>query len=179
MDVAKFSQKTKLEAEDLLKYGGVIKVLSKYGKVVITGSYKYDLMYGPDIDLVVLTDKPEENSFLAFLEFLKQRKFQKYQLGDFLKFPRKDRPKDIIVVLIHEYKGRKWEIEIWFKKSLSSDDLYSERLISKATEKQRETILELKHQREVSGVLKHQLDSARIYKGVLSEGKTKLKEFKL
>ena len=179
MDVTKFSQKTKLEAEDLLKYGDVIKVLSKYGNLLITGSYKYDLMYGPDIDLVVLTDNPEKSSFGAFFDFIKQRKFQKYQLGDFAKFPRKDRPKNIIVVLIHEYKGRRWEIEIWFKKSISDNDIRFEGLISKATEKQKGVMLELKHQRDVGGISKHKLDSAAIYKGVLSEGKTKLKDFKL
>jgi hypothetical protein len=177
MDVIKFSQKTKQEADELLKYGSVIKVLSKYGKVVFTGSYKYDLMYGPDIDLVVLTDNPDKASFDVFLDFIKQRKFQKYQLGDFKKFSRKGRPKAIIVVLIHEYKGRRWEIEIWFKKSLSENDTYFEKLISKATEKQRKTILELKHQRKVAGISKYKLDSAKIYKGFLTEGKVNIEDF--
>lgn len=177
MDVIKFSQKTKKEADELLKYGNVIKVLSKYGIVVVTGSYKYDLMYGPDIDLTVLSDDPEKTSYQAFLDFIKQRKFQKYQLGDFKKFPLKNRPKDIIVVLIHEYKGRRWEIEIWFKKSLSESDKYFGKLISCATEKQRQIILELKQQRDVTGISKHQLDSATIYKGVVCEGKVNIKDF--
>lgn len=176
MDIIKFSRKTKQEADDLLKYGDVINKLSNYGKVVLTGSYKYDLMYGPDIDLVVVSDNPEKSSYEAFLDFIEQRKFQKYQLGDFKKFPRKNRPKDIIVVLIHEYKGRRWEIEIWFKESLA-DNRNLDELISKATEKERQIILELKHQRHAAGVSKHQLDSTTIYKGVLSEGKTKLKDF--
>lgn len=180
MDVISYSKKTKQEADDLLRYGNVIKVLSKYGKVVITGSYKYDLMYGPDIDLVLLSDNPEKSSYEAFLDFIKQRKFQKYQLGDFSKFPRKDRPKAIIVVLIHEYKGKRWEIEIWFEKKLISDiDADFEKLILGATEKQRQIILELKQQRDVAGINKHQLDSPTIYKGVLLKSKTKLKDFKL
>lgn len=176
MSVKNFSQKTKQEAENLLKYGNVIKVLSKYGKVVVTGSYKYDLMYGPDIDLVVLSNDPEKSSYQAFLDFIKQRKFQKYQLGDFKKFPIKDRPKSIIVVLIHEYEGRRWEIEIWFKKSLSEKDISFEKFISGATEEQKQKILELKHQREVAGISKHKLDSVKIYKGVLTEGKVNIKD---
>lgn len=179
MDVVRHSKITKQEADDLLKYGGVIKNLSKYGKVVVTGSYKYDLMYGPDIDLAVLTDNPEKSSYRAFLEFIKQRKFQKYQLGDFSRFPRKSRPKDIIIVLIHEHMGKRWEIEIWFKKSLSEHDKYFEKLISKVTEKQKRAILELKQQREENNISKHKLDSATIYKGVLLEGKTGLKDFNL
>ena len=59
MNLTHFSQQTKQEADALLLYGNVTEVLSKYGKVVVTGSYKYDLMYDPDIDLVVLCDNPE------------------------------------------------------------------------------------------------------------------------
>ena len=179
MKIIKFSQKTKKEADELLKYGNVTGILSRYGKLVVTGSYKYDLMYGPDIDMIVLTDNPKENSYQAFLEFINQRKFQKYQLGDFIKFPSKGRPKAIIIVLVHEYKGRRWEIEIWFKKSLSENDTCFEKLISSATEKHRKIILELKQQRDISGISKYKLDSAKIYKGVLCEGKTKLEDYKL
>jgi len=179
MDIAQHSQKTKQEADDLLKYGNVMEVLSEFGKVVITGSYKYDLMYGPDIDLVVLSDDPEKSSYEAFLDFIHQRKFQKYQLGDFSRYPREGRPKAIIIVLIHEYKGKRWEIEIWFNKSLSDDDARLDELISKATEEQKRIILELKHQREADKISKHKLDSTTIYKGVLSEGKTSLKDFNL
>lgn len=179
MDVVEFSQKTKQEAKSLLEYGDVLEVLSKYGKVFLSGSYQYNLMCGPDIDLSVLSDNPEKDSYQAFLDFIKQRKFQKYQLGDFSRFPHIGRPKDIIVVLFHEYKGRRWEIEIWFKKSVSEHDKYFENLISKATEKQKRIILKLKHQREKGDISKHILDSATIYKGVLLEGKTDLKDFKL
>jgi len=178
MDVVKTSQKTKQEAEDLLKYGNVLEVLSKYGKVIATGSYDYNLMYAPDIDFVVLTDKPEEASHQALIDFIEQRDFQKYQLGDFMKFSRKDRPQGMIVVLVHDYKGRRWEIEIWFKKSLSKDDKYFNKLLLQASEEQRKTILELKHSREKNGLSKHRLDSATIYKGVILEGKTSLKDFK-
>ena len=166
------------EADHLLAYGSVMETLSKYGKVVTAGSYTYDLMYGPDIDLVVVSDDPEKNSYQAFLDFINQRKFQKYQLGDFKKFPRKNRPTDIIVVLIHEHEGRKWEIEIWFKESIDAE-AYLEELLANATDEQRKTILELKHKRDSAHITKDQLSSTTIYKGVLSQGKTELAEFKL
>lgn len=177
MDVIKFSQKTKQEAEDLLKYGNVLEILSKHGKPILTGSYSYDLMWGPDVDITVLTDKPEEASLNALKDFTQQRNFRKYQLGDFIKFPLEDRPQGMIVVLIHEFEGRKWEIEIWFRKTLSEDDEYFSKLLSTASDDQRKTILELKHQREEGGLSKHKLDSATIYKGVLSEGKLNIEEF--
>lgn len=176
MDVTKFSQNTKQEAESLLVYGNVLNILSKYGKVALSGSYKYDLMWGPDIDLVVISDKPEEASHQALDDFIEQRKFQKYQLGDFTTFPMEGRPQDIIVVLIHEYEGRRWEIETWFRKSLSEDDKYFDKLLSKISDEQRKTILELKRQRDSQGLSKNQLDSATIYKGILVEGKINSKD---
>lgn len=146
MDVKKFSQKTKREAEDLLRYGDVLNILSKYGKVVLSGSYKYDLMWEADIDLIVMSDKPKESSYHALNGFIKRGKFQKYQLGDFIKYPFKGRPQGMIVVLVHEYKGRRWEIEIWFQKSLPESNKYYDELLSNISEKQRGAILELKYQ---------------------------------
>ena len=179
MNLTHFSQQTKQEADALLLYGNVTEVLSKYGKVVVTGSYKYDLMYDPDIDLVVLCDNPEKNSYQAFLDFINDRKFQKYQLGDFKKFPHKNRPHDIIVVLIHEYKGRRWEIEVWFKESLSDDQANLEKLILQASDEQKRIVLELKKQRDTAHISKNQLSSTTIYTGVFLEGKTVLEDFKL
>lgn len=177
MDVLNFSQKTKQEAETLLKYGNVLEVLSTYGKVVLSGSYKFDLMWGPDIDITVLTNEPEKASYNALKEFIDQRKFRKYQLGDFAKFPLEGRPKNQMVVLILEYQGRKWEIEIWFQKSLSEHNESFDKLLSTASIEQRKDILELKYQREKRGLSKQNLDSAAIYKGVLTEGKERLEDF--
>lgn len=177
MNVHNFSQKTKLEAEDLLKQGNVLEVLSKYGEVIETGAYRYDLMWGPDIDITILTSTPEESSKSALLEFIEQRNFQKYQFGDFITFPREDRPEGIIVVLIQEYQGRKWEVEIWFKKTLSESEKNIDTLLTSISDEQRKAILELKHQRETRGISKNQLNSAAIYRGVLSEGKVSIEDY--
>ena len=179
MDVLTFSNKTKKEADELLTLGKVKDVLSKYGEVVITGSYKYNLMYGPDIDLVVLTEDPDESAEKALFEFVQNRNFQKYQFGDFNKFPRENRPRSYIVVLIHEYEGRRWEIEIWFGKEKLQGDVDEEldNLLMNVTDKQKEKILQLKHQRKTSNKTKHHLDSPTIYRGVLQENKVGIDQF--
>ncbi len=177
MDVIKFSQKTKQEAEALLKYGNVLDVLSKYGEVAPTGSFKYDLMWGPDIDLFVITDKPHEASKNALKDLIEQGKFQKYQLGDFIKFPLKNRPQGMIVVLVHEFEGRRWEIEIWFQESLPESNKNFDKLLAGISKEQRKTILNLKYQKELGGLSKQELDSAAIYKGVLTEGKINIEDF--
>ena len=168
MDVTNFSKNTKQEADGLLTYGNVLDVLSKYGKVVLSGSFEHDLMWGPDIDLVVVSDKPEEVSYCALKDFIEQRKFQKYQLGDFAKFPLKNRPHDIIVVLIHEYNGRRWEIEIWFLPDIT---LYREQLHtykSKINEENRLKILYTKHERNALGQTKYERSSIEIYDEILN-----------
>lgn len=177
MDVLTFSQKTKQEADTLLEQGSVLAVLSKYGEVIITGAYAYDLMWAPDIDITVVANNPKESAHNALNEFILQKSFRKYQLGDFITFPLEGRPEGIIVVLIHEHMGRKWEVEIWFKKSLSEDDNHFSTLLSTATEEQRKTILELKQQRDNTSLSKDQLSSAAIYIGVLLEGKRSVSDF--
>lgn len=134
-------------------------------------------MYGPDIDLLVLTDRPEETSLNVLNDFIRERNFRKYELGDFVKFPLEGRPKGFIVVLINEYKSRRWEIEIWFKKSLSDDDVYYSKILSAFSEEQRLAILALKHQRELRHISKNKLNSTTIYKGVILEGKTRIEDF--
>lgn len=179
MDVLKFSNETKQTADELLKYGNVLETLAKYGNPVVTGSYKYDLMYGPDIDIIVLSDNPQETSFGALKDFIGQRNFRKYQLGDFVKFPIDGRPQGFIVVLILEFQGRKWEIEIWFKTYLTEDDKYFDKLLSTISPEFRKIILEIKNQRENAGLLKNKLRTATIYEGVVLEGKKDIKDFSL
>lgn len=179
VQILKFSRQTKNQADELLKQGKVIDILSKYGKVVVTGSYKYDLMYGPDIDLIVLSEDPGKDAEKALIDFVSERNFQKYQFGDFYKHPINKRPKSYIVVLIHEYKGRRWEIEVWFHKRLPTTDVDSEleEMLLSVSDRQREVILNLKHQLEVSKTSKHKLNSVALYKGVLQEGKVSIEQY--
>ena len=183
MDVLSFSKQTKREADELLKKGGVVKVLLRYGKVVMIGSYKYDLMYGSDIDLVVVTDNPSKAAQNVLIDFVSVRNFQKYQFGDFEKHPLDNRPRSYIVVLAHEHKGRRWEIEIWFFKKFSEYKKFSEvdetleNSLMSVSSKQKEIILKLKHQREISKTSKHKLDSVTLYKGVLQRGKENIEEY--
>jgi len=162
-----YSQEQKKQARQLLKKGNVINLLSKYGEVEITGSYKYDLMYGPDIDIEVITDDPRKVSFKVLQEFIKARDFQKYEYGDFAKHPRDKRPESFIIVLIQEVDGVKWEIEIWFFKQKDEDKERLEEKLINLTEEQKIKILDLKHQREQGDFPKHSISSYEIYEIVL------------
>lgn len=78
---------------------------------------------------------------------------------------------------MHEYQGRRWEVEIWFQKTLSKDGDNFDKLLSMATNEQKKAILELKALRDAGNIPKDQLNSARIYKRVLVEGKINIDDF--
>lgn len=168
-----YSETQKLTATKILEDSNLISLLSKYGKCSIAGSYAYDLMCGSDIDLIIETDNPREASLQAVKELLDARQFQKYQYGDFEKFPRVNRPKSFIVVLISDIEGVKWETEIWFEKHLPQNIIEIDSLIKeRLTPESRLAILRLKHERNDRGNDKHQLSSSHIYKAVLIDGLT-------
>lgn len=172
MEIDKIIQKskhTKLVADKILDSSNLIAILSKFGAAEIIGSYKYDLMYGPDLDIIVETDKPRDSSMNAFNELIKNESFSKYEYGDFVKYPRNDRPKGYIIVLKIEVEGVKWEIEIWFltKENRPVNEL--DKSLSNLTEDQRNQILRLKQEREEKGLDKNNLSSSEIYKKVLNK----------
>ena len=166
-EIKKYSQKIKLQADDILKDTTLIETLNEFGKVDIIGSYPLDIMYNPDIDIVVETKDTREKSLKAITKLLELRQFQKYEYGDFVKFPRIKRSKGFIIVLKTTVEDIKWEIEIWFleatKEQVDQLNWISERL----TTSNKEKILEAKDLRENSGQSKHQLSSYEIYNQIL------------
>ena len=166
-----YSKNIKRRAEILLKNTNLIKVLSEFGKVEIGGSFKYDLMWGPDIDMVVICDNPREASKDVLEKIIDLRLFQKYEYGDFVKFKREDRPESYIVNMRQTFEGQKWEIEAWFFKKYPKSQEEMDKLIKeKLNQENKEIVLEIKRKREEEGVDKHKINSAEIYRQVLIEG---------
>ncbi|HTK03193.1 MAG TPA: hypothetical protein VL401_00285 [Alphaproteobacteria bacterium] len=165
-------------ADKILKDTNLVSTLSKYGEVEITGSYKYDLMVAPDIDIIVTTSDPKESSFAALKDLINQRLFQKYQYGDFVKFPKKNRPNGYIVVLILEIEDIKWEIEIWFLTEKSEKAKEIDYLMENLNEDSRKTILKMKEDKETRGINKKDISSTEIYEAVLLQNVTSLDQIK-
>lgn len=169
-DIRNHSIKTKKTAEQILEGTGIEKILSKHGSIFVGGSFALNLMYGPDIDIVVESNNPRDSSLKVLKDLLNTRHFRKYEYGDFVKHPRNDRPRGYIVNLIKEFDKRRWEIEIWFFKSPRSEERdYIKEIKSQLTSEKRDTILKFKHRRAKEGVSKHKLSSVQIYKEVLAD----------
>lgn len=167
-DLLEYSKKTKSDATSLLNQTNLISILESFGEVVIGGSFKYNLMWGADIDIMVICPNPRKSSVEALNKVIESKLAQKYEYGDFVTFKRDKRPESYILNLIIPYNDRKWEIEIWFFNEIPStqkeiDDL----MTSKLNEENRLTILKMKEERERVGITKHSLSSVEIYMKVL------------
>jgi hypothetical protein len=167
-DILEFSKKTKTDAVALLDQTNLINILKKYGYVIVEGSYKYDLMWGADIDITVLCQNTRKSSIDALNSVIEAKMAQKYEYGDFVTFKRNKRPESYILNLRMPFNDRKWEIEIWFFNKESNDHKVVDDLIkTKLNEKNRLVILKMKEKRERSDLSKHSLSSFDIYKKIL------------
>lgn len=168
MNPSDISQRTLEEAKEILSNTKVLDILANYGDVRIGGSFLTGLMLGPDIDITLATDTPRESAVKFVKGIIEKRLFQKVEYGDFEKFPRKNRNQDHIVVLVLEYKNRKWEIEIWFTRHHYEDQIELEEKLIKLPANVKSQIIEAKYKRDQNGLGKHSLSSVEIYKSFLS-----------
>ena len=156
----------KESATRLLESSNVIKILSKYGKVYIVGSYAFDLMTEPDIDVVLVTNEPKESSEEAVSDIAKLHLFQKIEYGDFKKFPRNNRPESYIFNMRTPWEGKMFEIEVWFLEDAKETIEFAGKM-KKISDAERMEILKLKEKRKEDGLDKYKLSSYEIYKKVL------------
>ncbi|HRZ30436.1 MAG TPA: hypothetical protein P5274_02095, partial [Candidatus Paceibacterota bacterium] len=162
-------KQVKTNADKILSGTNLVDILSGFGQVKMRGAYDLDLMYGPDIDIVVLNDNPRESSVKALQKLIDLRLFQKYEYGDFEKFKRAKRPESFIIVLKVEHENVKWEIEIWFLKDIDKEEIeFIDKLKKILTPEVRLEILRQKDEREKGGLDKHKLSSFEIYQTFLS-----------
>ena len=165
--ILKLSVERRKQAEKILLDGNVIPTLIKYGEPEIIGSFALDVMYDPDIDIVVLTKNPQKSSLDSLKDFINQRKFQKYEYGDFVKFKRINRPQGFIVNLHSNTINLKWEVEIWFLKSIAKEKTLNTLLKNEIDENKQNQILHLKHKRATNKLSKYDLSSMDIYRKVI------------
>ncbi len=153
-------------ATSLLKSTDILNILARFGKVHVVGSYAFDLMTEPDIDLIVVTDDPKKSSEEALAHVSHLHLFQKLEYGDFQKFPREKRPPFFIFNMRTPWEGKSFEIETWFLPDAADQLAFVEKM-KKISPEERQKILELKLKRKQSGIDKAKLSSFDIYQEVL------------
>jgi len=166
IDLVKFSNSLHLEADALLKKTDLIKKLSKYGEVRISGSYDLNLMMDGDIDLFVINKNFSKKKSVHILQDL----IIKNDFGGYLYYDWSTRshigfPKGYYIGLKTEFKKRKWKVDVWLvNETFKPTEKLVNSIKSKLNKKNISTILRLKYNAKKQGL---NLRSSDIYKKVL------------
>lgn len=166
-ELREYSKRIKTQADHILSSTNLVRTLEAFGNVFVNGSYPLNVMYAPDLDIIVATDDIRTSSQNAIRKLIEQEDFQKYEYGDFVKFPREERPRGYIVVLKTTIENIEWEVEIWFLSSFEKERDSLLGIKEKLNSTLRMKILRAKYERDISGKTKHDLSSFEIYKQVL------------
>lgn len=176
-DVVVYSEEIKREADNILKNTELLKILGKFGIPHVVGSYAMNLMYHPDIDIVVETNDLRAASMDALRALVEGGNFEKIEYGDFVKFSRANRPNGYIIVLRTTRGDVRWEIEVWFLSNATKEENEVSRICALLTPGLKETILEFKRQVHERNISKHQISSSDIYHAVLENNITDFETF--
>jgi len=163
------------EAANLLKDSELIKVLESFGTVEVTGSYKHNLMFTPDIDLYVITPKStSETAAQINAALIKQSFWNGYMLFDWHQFRKPYFPDGYYVGVQRPYKDQKWKVDIWVLNALTKEIIdFNKWMKSNLTEKHRDIILRLKETRDANDI---KVSSANIYRGVIDHNLSNINE---
>lgn len=175
------SQKIKEEAERLLSETKLHELLGQFGKVDLGGSYAYDLMVDRDLDFGVAVQSitPEIRSKIASL-FASQPWAYSVNMTDRVNFEPLSNlgaPRGLFLGLTIPFPKERWNIDIWFivAEELPTDELAD--LIAKATQEQKDTILQIKYELLKNDQKEKGITSAEVYKAVLKDGCSSTDEF--
>ncbi len=111
------SIKLKSLASRLLTETKLVEFLQSLGKVEITGSFKYDLMVKPDIDIHIYNPQELETSLKLIQQIIKEEKFKNFTFQNFLHKTKPHLPFGIYISLIYKIEQIPFNIDLWIIKS--------------------------------------------------------------
>jgi hypothetical protein len=166
MDLIKLSNSIRKDADLLLKKTDLIKKLSKYGELSISGSYDLDLMMDGDIDIFIINKRIDKKKSLEVLnDLIIQDDFNGYLYFDWTQRKHVGFPKGYYIGLKTKFKERKWKVDIWLvnEKFKPAEKLMNFVKLNLSKEKKK-IILSLKYKVKTKNL---DLRSSDIYKKVL------------
>lgn len=164
------------EATELLERV-LLPILNKYGEVTVGGSYAYELLNHPDLDIDILNVDASKDLFAQICaELIALSATAKFKSGDRVNFPHThpgERPFGYWISPDINFGINNWKIDIWLQKPewhTGNTNRYSDELL-KIDEEKRITILSLKEE-----LIKHnsygvgkEFISVDVYEGVLRD----------
>jgi len=172
-------QKLHDQASELLRELKLLELLGKYGELIVEGSYAYGLIHKPDIDLRIITAKPDKLAVAELTGLL-------YQIDnvltiltmDMYRLKPKDppKPRGYYVGLKVQFDDMKWNIDIWIVEE--PDAGYTPYAnpgeIKKFSDQDKDRILLLKAQLDEAG---QDYNSSRVYRAVVEDQVSTVQEF--
>ena len=171
------SKKIKADADELLKETDLINILSEFGKVEITGSYKADLMWEADIDMHVFGKFTRKDILKIMEKLMQETKMTGYMFFDWVTYSNPNWPKGYYLGIKQLFKNYKkqWKIDIWFIGKEREESAKNMNLVSNLSDEEKIKILECKKYKIDN---KYSFPSTEIYKAILKDGITSVEEFK-
>ena len=172
MNLIEQSKQWHNEAEDLIANSKLLEILKSFGEVYFTGSYKYDLMLGPDIDFLLVCQDPETAAQNLINKLIKQRYWNGYKFYDWEHFDmpkHPDYPKAYYVGTKVTYNEHRWKTDIWIVNKFPSN-IDNSWIEEKAKGDKKLKILEFKKERDDnnSSVSSYDIYDAVINKNIKS-----------
>jgi hypothetical protein len=180
MSLLQKSQAIKEAASIFLAKKEIVTILSSYGEVFFTGSYKTDLMVWPDIDIqIILPEKAYKIEVFTKIakDFLSDPDLNKLQIINFTAGKKPGMPLGLYLGLDYQDSDIKWKLDLWSleKEFFEQDRLFTEKIIANMTLARKELIITIKNQLIFEGRVP-QSASYYLYKGIFEEKLTDEKE---
>ena len=178
------SKRIKSQADKILKESGIVEILQSYGEVKIGGSYALNVMLRPDLDLFVITNKHDWNKLLNIQsKIMKTKYFREFDFVNWIDF--KEEVSDFMPGYYFQpwvpIDDQLWKIDVWlftpeYDKSAGTTEHFKN-LLSNADESKRIAILAIKEAMRQGKKYIEGVHGKLIYKAVLENGVTTLKDF--
>lgn len=174
----------KKQASRLIKETSIFDVFSKYGELSsIGGSFEYNLMVYPDLDIGVVAPTVTKNDFASLVGELAANEYvRKIGTADTVNFepvhPGR-RPKGYWIGLEVPFEEDKWGIDCWIQQPdwvLDGEDTYANRLLT-LEQSGLDAVLLIKYELIRRGVYGKVVFSGDVYDAVLDEGVRTVTEF--
>ena len=174
----------KHQANKLINKTNILDIFAKYGELSsIGGSFEYDLMVYPDLDIGVVAPYVSKDDFASLVSELTVNKYvRKVGTADGVNFKpihAGRRPKGYWIGLEIPFEEDRWGIDCWVQQPdwvSDKDDNYAERLLV-LEQPGKDAVLIIKYDLIRRDLYGKTIFSGDVYDAVLNEGVRTLSEF--
>ncbi len=183
MNALQYSKEIKEEANVILQESGILEILKEYGDVEVIGSYALDVMYRPDIDILVFAHshnrrKAKEVTIkLLNLDYFNELCFVN-KVGE----KSNGTPQGYYLQPHKRVAERDWKFDIWLTTRGNFDDrndILKKRIMSATDlDETKQKIVMLKEHFSNGTKYNYALNGNKIYNAVLDNPELKIDELK-